>query len=685
MFAQKPVTSPPSTHTIPLHTARTAGQKSDGFWNLVLDLKIQIFKILQHIWRYRVAIALTSQASVLLFVGYMLFWPQSIHYSFASQKSCVTSPVIFPNLFKTDTKGTFNLNRTPTISIGHMPIFSGSLCAAPQQHPQSKTTYANHQKLYLGGLHIGKSVKIVTNSYPAVYAPNFGVAAIPIDKPLNFKLSLNDATFNYAITANGQTSICAKQNTQLSCSLVPLKLAYAAKYQASLVRMFHSQPAGNIVSKTLQTITATAITSSSIKSGATVYDKPQQITLQTDKILVGLDKVSLTTKNPDGTVTNIPVASTFSGQTVTVSITSPLARKTAYNLHIDNLTASDNSRLEHPYDLPFITSGGPKATSINLPSTGVVLGQTITVSFDQALLPAQDPQQIASLIVNGVKQSTSIAISNNKIVITPRDAFPVCARITVQLSAVAQNAYGVSGDSAKSFGARARCYTTYSIGTSVLGRSIVAYQFGSGPNMILYIGATHGNEQNSMVILQKWISELDANPDSIPAGRTIVVIPSINPDGVAANNRLNAAGIDLNRNFPSDNWQTNVTQPGGGGAMTTAGGSAPLSEPESRALANFVIAKQPRLVLTYHSHAGVVEANEAGDSVSLASAYSVKANYSAIPISSIGNTFDYSTTGAMEDWMKDALNLSAFVIELQSPTADEFTRNRAAMWAMAKI
>lgn len=35
--------------------------------------------------------------------------------------------------------------------------------------------------------------------------------------------------------------------------------------------------------------------------------------------------------------------------------------------------------------------------------------------------------------------------------------------------------------------------------------------------------------------------------------------------------------------------------------------------------------------------------------------------------------------------MNDKLGLPAFVIELQSPTADEFTRNRSAMWAMAKI
>lgn len=658
-------------------------------WHGFSGVKTRVVNLLKLVWQYRLMIGLISGITLLagglVFVVYMLFLPQSIHYAFANQQSCVGSPVVFPNTFKTDAKSTFTLSRKPTISIGHKPIFSYRLCATPKNTPSQRTTSVNHQWISVNGLHIGKSIKVITPGYPAVYAPNFGVKAVPVDKPLTFKLNSNDATFNYAIAANGQTSTCSKQKTELSCSLTPLKLAYSASYKASLVRMFNGQIAGNITSKTLQTITATAITQTSINPGSTVYDKPQQVTIQTDKDITGLDKVSLTTKKPDGSVVTVAATASFSGRIITVNIAEQLPRKTVFTLHIDNLTASDNSRLEHPYDLSFTTSGGPKVTTVNMPSTGVVSGQTATISFDQALLASQDPQQIVSLLVNGVKQTATITLKSNKIVITPKDAFPVCARITVQLNATAQNAYGVSGDSAWSFGSRARCYTTYSIGTSVLGRSIVAYQFGSGPNMVLYIGAMHGNEQNSMVILQKWIAELDANPDSIPSGRTIVVIPNTNPDGVASNTRLNASGIDLNRNFPSDNWQTNVTEPGGGGAMTTAGGPSSLSEPESKALANFVQAKQPRLLLTYHSYAGVVEANEAGDSVALAATYAAKAGYIAIPTSSIGNTFDYSTTGALEDWMKDDLGLPAFVIELQSPTADEFTRNRAAMWAMAKI
>jgi protein MpaA len=307
------------------------------------------------------------------------------------------------------------------------------------------------------------------------------------------------------------------------------------------------------------------------------------------------------------------------------------------------------------------------------------------VGFDQALGSSQDPTQFASLLVNGVKQPATISLSGKQLIITPSASFPVCGTVTVQLTAAAQNAYGVSGDSAWSYASRAHCYTTYSIGTSVKGRPITAYQFGSGPSMVLYIAAMEGNEQNSAEQLQQWIPELDANPGKIPSYRTIVVIPQINPDGFAADTRVNADGIDLNRNFPANNWQTEVTEPLANTVWTSDGGPYPLSEPESQALANFYQAHRPRLTITMHSHGGIVEANDAGDSIALGAQYAALADYRAIPTSAIGNFFDYTTTGAFEDWANDKLGLPVLEVEIQSPTATEYTRNVPALWAMAEV
>jgi protein MpaA len=622
---------------------------------------------------------------VLLFVAYMLFLPQSIHYAFADQKSCVGSPTIFPSLLKTNSQTTFRLSHEPTISIGHTPIFSYRLCATPIHDPSASVSYINHQWIPIGGLRVGKAIKVVTADYPVAFDGSLGTKAIPLEKPLVFTLNRPDATFNYALVANGQTAPCSKQKSVLSCSLTPLQLAYAANYHVALVRLFHSQAGGRVLSKNLQTITATAITQTSISQGATVYNQPQQITINTDKTITNLQTISLSLKNTNGTTTAIPITSSFKGDTITVNFANALPRKASLDLHIDNLTASDDSRLEQPYDLTFITSGGPKVTNANIPSYGLASGQTMIVAFDQALGSAQDPNQFASLLVNGVKQPASISLSGQQLIIKPTNTYPVCANVTVQLSAVAQNAYGVAGDSAWSYTSRSHCYTTYSIGTSVDGRPITAYQFGSGPSMVLYIAAMEGNEQNSAELLQQWVPDIDANPGKIPSDRTIVVIPQINPDGFAADTRVNAAGIDLNRNFPANNWQTQVTEPLANTVWTNDGGPYPLSAPESQALANFYEAHHPRLTLTMHSHGGIVEANDAGDSIALGAKYAALADYRAIPTSAIGNFFDYTTTGAFEDWANDKLGLPVLEVELESPTADEYARNLPALWAMAQV
>lgn len=651
-------------------------------------LKVRITRFLHSAWRRKARISLAIGGSlaviILLFIASTIFLPQSIRYAFAQQKNCVSSPLIFPSIFKTDSGGVFALSRTSSVSIGHTTIFSSQVCATPTRYPLSSARYTNHQWLSIAGVHIGKSIKVVTADYPVAFVGSLGTKAIPIEKPLLFKLNLPDATFNYSVVVNGQAAACSKQKTALRCSLTPLKLAYGERYDASLMRVFHGHAVGVVFSKPVQTITATAISQTSIDPGATVYSQPQQITITTDKVITNLQAVSLTTKNANGTSTAVPITTSFKGQTIIVNITSPLPRETAFDLHIDNLTASDDSTLEQPYDLTFTTSGGPKVIGSNIPSFGLSSGQAMTVTFDQALNPSQDPNQFASLLVNGAKQSASMTVRGQELIIQPTGSYPVCANVTVQLSVLAQNIYGVDGNSAWSYASRSHCYTTFSIGTSVKGRPIVAYQFGSGSSMVLYIAAMEGNEQNSANLLQQWIPNIDANPGKIPSYRTLVVIPQINPDGYAADTRLNADGIDLNRNFPANNWQTQVTEPLANTVWTNDGGPSPLSEPESQALANFYTAHRPRLTLTMHSHGGIVEANDAADSVALGAQYASIAGYRAIPTYAIGNFFDYSTTGAFEDWANDKLGLPVLEVELESATADEYSRNLPALWAMAQ-
>jgi protein MpaA len=132
------------------------------------------------------------------------------------------------------------------------------------------------------------------------------------------------------------------------------------------------------------------------------------------------------------------------------------------------------------------------------------------------------------------------------------------------------------------------------IGHSVQGRPIVLHQSGptSAALKVLVVGAIHGNETAGMRIAQHLIA---ASP---PPRVDLLVIPTINPDGVAAGTRGNAHGVDLNRNFPY-RWR-----PLTGGEYS---GPHALSEPESQAAHHLILREKPDLTIWFHQPFGLID------------------------------------------------------------------------------
>lgn len=124
------------------------------------------------------------------------------------------------------------------------------------------------------------------------------------------------------------------------------------------------------------------------------------------------------------------------------------------------------------------------------------------------------------------------------------------------------------------------------LGESVDGRPIMAYRLGEPdqPTVVL-ISTMHGNESDTRKIL---LSLKDGRPI---VGVDLWVVPTYNPDGLAAGTRKNAHGVDLNRNYPYQ-W---VDLDG-----NYESGPEPKSEPETRAMISFLKDVKPRRILSFH-------------------------------------------------------------------------------------
>lgn len=139
------------------------------------------------------------------------------------------------------------------------------------------------------------------------------------------------------------------------------------------------------------------------------------------------------------------------------------------------------------------------------------------------------------------------------------------------------------------------------IGQSVRGRLIERIVIGDGPECVLYLASIHGNEAAGTPLLRRLLRRLQEEPELL-AGRRVVLLPVVNPDGVAAGKRYNARGIDLNRNFPAENRQNSARF-----------GLEALSEPEAVAVYRTIDQFSPSHIITLHEPLNCVDYDGPGE------------------------------------------------------------------------
>lgn len=214
------------------------------------------------------------------------------------------------------------------------------------------------------------------------------------------------------------------------------------------------------------------------------------------------------------------------------------------------------------------------------------------------------------------------------------------------------------------------------LGTSVQGRTILVMKVTSNSRLpankprVRLNGPHHGNEKIATEITLAFLKYLCENYATEPSVRALVdtreiwILPIFNVDGHVANNRYNAAGVDLNRDYGYE-WDPSET-PG------------PFSQVETQAMRNHSERNQIVLEFSYHSTASYVNYlwdNHPADPPDSAYIMSLASRYadstygsSTTRLTPINGYNWYEVHGSCQDFTFGVYGGIATTIETQQPS-----------------
>ena len=160
-------------------------------------------------------------------------------------------------------------------------------------------------------------------------------------------------------------------------------------------------------------------------------------------------------------------------------------------------------------------------------------------------------------------------------------------------------------------------------------------------NSVLVIGCIHGDEPQGKFLIEEYLNS--------HKNTKLMFIPCLNPDGVKINSRLNANGVDINRNFPTKNWEH--SQKG-----NFYGGTKPCSEIETVFLVNVVENCKPSIILTLHAPYKIV--NYDGNAEDIAQKFSKIIGYP------VQKSIGYPTPGSFGTWAGVEKGIPTVTLEL---------------------
>lgn len=126
------------------------------------------------------------------------------------------------------------------------------------------------------------------------------------------------------------------------------------------------------------------------------------------------------------------------------------------------------------------------------------------------------------------------------------------------------------------------------------------------PKKILVMSLIHGDEKEAGALGRFWLERMV----KIDARNSWRIIPIANPDGVQNNTRTNGRGVDLNRNFPTKDWDRDAVKYWEKFAQKSPRrfpGEASGSEPETKCFVKHFEDYNPDFVISIHTPLNVLD------------------------------------------------------------------------------
>ena len=199
-------------------------------------------------------------------------------------------------------------------------------------------------------------------------------------------------------------------------------------------------------------------------------------------------------------------------------------------------------------------------------------------------------------------------------------------------------------------------WQTLTSGQSVEGQPIPIWVPQGFKQLETFIFAgIHGDEKESVILAKALMEELALEKHQ--AIKNVGIIPLTNPDGFLKNQRQNHNGVDLNRNFPTQNWQANDV------VEHYYAGPNPASEPETHFLMQIITDYSPKQIISIHTPYRII--NYDGPALELAQKLAQSNHYP------IEESIGYPTPGSFGTYTGIERNIPTITLEL--PENEFFT------------